>query len=65
LQRNAAVVIIVFLKLHTLNLGPHWNSDAICWFVTEALIFAFRFEPVDDELDWTLVYPELANGEGK
>ena len=31
--------------------------------VTEALIFALSaFEPVDDELDWTLVYPELANG---
>jgi gliding motility-associated protein GldL len=27
------------------------------------LIFALSaFEPVDDELDWTLVYPELANG---
>jgi hypothetical protein len=31
--------------------------------LTEALIFALSaFEPVDDELDWTLVYPELANG---
>jgi gliding motility-associated protein GldL len=30
--------------------------------LTEALIFALSaFEPVDDELDWT-VYPELANG---
>ncbi|WP_242667441.1 gliding motility protein GldL [Flavobacterium sp. AJR] len=34
--------------------------------VTEALIFALSaFEPVDDELDWTLVYPELANGIAK
>jgi hypothetical protein len=24
--------------------------------LTEALIFALSFEPVDDELDWTLVY---------
>jgi gliding motility-associated protein GldL len=31
--------------------------------LTEALIFALSaFDPVDDELDWTLVYPELANG---
>jgi hypothetical protein len=28
--------------------------------LTEALFCAFCFEPVDDELDWTLVYPELA-----
>ena len=32
--------------------------------ITEALIFAVSaFEPVDDELDWSLVYPELAGGE--
>jgi gliding motility-associated protein GldL len=31
--------------------------------VVEAAIFALSaFEPVDNELDWTLVYPELANG---
>ena len=31
--------------------------------VTEALIFAISaFEPVDDDLDWSLVYPELAGG---
>ena len=30
------------------------------------LIFSFSsFEPVDDELDWSLVYPELANGEDR
>ena len=32
--------------------------------ITEALIFAISaFEPIDDEYDWSLVYPELANGE--
>jgi len=32
--------------------------------VTEAIIFAISaFEPVDGELDWSLVYPELAGGE--
>jgi gliding motility-associated protein GldL len=31
-------------------------------FLTEAFIFALSaFEPVDNELDWSLVYPELAN----
>lgn len=34
--------------------------------LTEAFIFGLSaFEPVDTELDWTLVYPELANGEAK
>jgi gliding motility-associated protein GldL len=32
----------------------------------EAFIFALSaFDSVDDELDWTLVYPELANGEAR
>lgn len=32
--------------------------------ITEALIFAISaFEPLDDELDWSLVYPELAGAE--
>src|SRR5690606_40557594 len=31
--------------------------------ITEAIIFAISaFEPVDDDLDWSLVYPELAGG---
>jgi gliding motility-associated protein GldL len=31
--------------------------------LTEALYFALSaFEPVDNELDWSLVYPELATG---
>ena len=32
---------------------------------TEALIFFFSaFEPVHEEIDWTLVYPELAGMSG-
>ena len=32
--------------------------------VTEAIIFALSaFEPVDTDLDWALVYPELAGGQ--
>jgi gliding motility-associated protein GldL len=31
--------------------------------LTEALIFAIAaFEPVDDDLDWSIVYPELVGG---
>jgi len=31
--------------------------------IAEAIIFAISaFEPVDEDLDWTLVYPELATG---
>jgi len=31
--------------------------------ITEAIIFAISaFEPVEDDLDWSLVYPELAGG---
>lgn len=34
--------------------------------ITEALIFAISaFEPVEDEYDWSLVYPELNGGQGK
>jgi gliding motility-associated protein GldL len=33
---------------------------------TEALIFGLSaFDPVDTELDWALVYPELAGGDAK
>ncbi len=33
---------------------------------TEALIFGLSaFDPVDKEVDWSLVYPELAGGEAK
>ena len=34
--------------------------------ITEAIIFAISaFEPVEDDLDWSLVYPELAGGKGR
>jgi gliding motility-associated protein GldL len=42
-------------------LDRYWKFN-VCRLVVEALIFALSaFEPVDNELDWTLVYPELAN----
>ena len=34
--------------------------------VVEAIVFALSaFEPVDEDLDWSLVYPELAGGDGE
>ena len=61
---GAAVVIVgaLFKIMH----WPGGNAMLIAGLVTEALVFAISaFEPVDDELDWSLVYPELAGGEKK
>lgn len=61
---GAAVVIVgALFKL------MHWPGASIMLIVglgTEALIFGLSaFDPVDTELDWSLVYPELAGGEAK
>ena len=61
---GAAVVIVgALFKIQ------HWTGASellIVGLLTEAFIFAlFSFDKVDDELDWTLVYPELAGGEAK
>lgn len=61
---GAAVVIIgaLFKIMH----WPFGNAMLIAGLVTEALVFAISaFEPVDDELDWALVYPELEGGQKK
>ncbi|AUC79098.1 gliding motility protein GldL [Nonlabens sp. MB-3u-79] len=53
----------------------HWELDLVFYkltggdllaigLITEALIFfVSAFEPVEDDLDWSLVYPELAGGQ--
>jgi gliding motility-associated protein GldL len=61
---GAAVVIVgALFKIQ------HWTGASellIIGLLTEAFIFALSaFDKVDDELDWTLVYPELAGGEAK
>lgn len=47
----------------------HWKGADVMLIVgmgTEAFIFLLSaFEPVHEELDWTLVYPELAGMEGE
>jgi len=64
---GAAVVILgALFKITHMEFGPlNGNMLLTIGLVTEALIFAVSaFEPVDDELDWSLVYPELAGGQG-
>lgn len=63
---GAAVVILgALFKITHMEFGPlNGNTLLTIGLVTEALIFALSaFEPVDDELDWALVYPELAGGQ--
>lgn len=61
---GAAVVIIgALFKIQ------HYTGAGILLVIglcTEALIFGLSaFDPVDTELDWSLVYPELAGGDAK
>ncbi|NJK86087.1 MAG: gliding motility protein GldL [Bacteroidales bacterium] len=56
---GAAIVIVgALFKIQ------HWKGSGIMLTIgllTEAVIFFFSaFEPLHEELDWTLVYPELA-----
>jgi gliding motility-associated protein GldL len=62
---GAAVVILgALFKITHLEFGIiTGNLMLTIGLIVEAGIFALSaFEPVDDDLDWTLVYPELANG---
>lgn len=61
---GAAIVIIgALFKI------MHWefgNEMLIIGLVTEAIVFAISaFEPIDEDVDWSLVYPELAGGQKK
>ncbi len=59
---GAAVVIVgaLFKLMHWPGAGPM----LVVGLLTEAAIFALSaFEPVEKDLDWSLVYPELAGGE--
>ena len=62
---GASIVIIgALFKIIHFELGPlTGNVMLTIGLVTEAIIFAISaFESVDDDLDWSLVYPELAGG---
>ena len=61
---GAAVVIVgALFKL------MHWPGASLMLIIglsTEALIFGLSaFDKPEKELDWSLVYPELAGGEAK
>lgn len=59
---GAAVVIIG--ALFKIEHFPGASALLIVGLSTEALIFTFSaFEPPHEEVDWTLVYPELATGD--
>lgn len=59
---GASVVILgaLFKIMH----WPYANPMLIAGLVVEAFVFAYSaFEPMDDDVDWSLVYPELAGGQ--
>jgi gliding motility-associated protein GldL len=65
---GAAVVIVgALFKIIHFEIGfLTGNVMLTIGLITEAIIFALSaFEPVDQELDWSLVYPELAGGNAK
>lgn len=58
---GASVVILgaLFKIMH----WPFGNEMLIIGLIVESIVFAVSaFEPVDDDVDWSLVYPELAGG---
>ncbi len=63
---GASIVIVgALFKIIHFEIGPlTGNVMLTIGLVTEAIIFAISaFEPVDDDLDWSLVYPELEGGQ--
>lgn len=69
---GAAIVIIgALFKIQHISFGPLTGGLMLTiGLVVEALVFVYSaFEPVEDEFDWTKVYPELGqedySSEGK
>lgn len=63
---GASIVIIgALFKIMHFNLGPITGGMMLSiGMIVEAIVFAISaFEPVDEDIDWTLVFPELADGE--
>jgi len=62
---GASIVIIgALFKIIHFEIGVLTGNVMLAiGLITEAIIFAISaFEPVDEDLDWSLVYPELAGG---
>jgi gliding motility-associated protein GldL len=61
---GAAIVILgALFKIQHISIGPLTGGLMLTiGMAVEALVFAVSaFEPVDDDLDWTKVYPELGD----
>jgi len=64
---GASIVLVgALFKILHFSIGPLTGGLMLTiGLLTEAIIFAVSaFESVDEDLDWSLVYPELAGGEG-
>lgn len=63
---GASVVILgALFKIMHFKIGPLTGGVMLtAGLVVEAIIFAISaFEPIEEELDWTKVYPELSDGQ--
>ncbi len=64
---GASIVLVgALFKILHFSIGPITGGLMLTiGLLTEAIIFAVSaFESVDEDLDWSLVYPELAGGDG-
>ena len=65
---GAAIVILgALFKIQHISIGPLTGGIMLTFgMAVEALVFAISaFEPVEDDLDWTKVYPELGDADGE
>ncbi|MEN8857823.1 MAG: gliding motility protein GldL [Flavobacteriaceae bacterium] len=65
---GAAIVILgALFKIQHISIGPLTGGLMLTiGMAVEALVFAISaFEPVEDDLDWTKVYPELQDADGE
>lgn len=66
---GASVVLIgALFKILHYSIGPLTGGVMLTvGLLTEAFIFAYSafFEPIEEDLDWTQVYPELVGGSAK
>ena len=66
---GASIVLIgALFKILHFQIGPLTGGVMLTLgLLTEAFIFAYSafFEPIEEDLDWTQVYPELVGGSGK
>ena len=63
---GAAIVILgALFKIQHISIGPLTGGLMLTFgMAVEALVFAVSaFEPIDDDLDWTKVYPELGDAD--